>query len=112
MEIEIVTAKKKLSKSYVKQMNEVTLDELEEASVLGYINDLDAQTSRVMLFETDRFEYRIGRWDWKHNADTSKIYRNLKGHWVQEKRFKSPEDAKRYYELLQDFKQQSIQIYI
>lgn len=110
MEIEIVTAKKKLSKTLIKQMNEITLDELEEASVMGYINDIDAQTPRIILFETDRFEYRIGHWNWR--LGVSKLYRPWKGSFVREKQFNKPEDCKRYHELLQEAKSQSIQIYV
>ncbi len=106
MEIEIVTTKKKLTKSLIQQMREIQLDEIMNANVLGFINDNPV----IILLELNRFEYRKMYIGWKPSS-TYCLYRKL-GKYTVEKKFKEEEHCKLYYDKMCEFKQEAIQIYI
>ena len=110
MEIEIVTTKKKLTKSIVSQMQNLSLSEIDNVNVIGFVNNIDVNSPRVLILEIDRFEYRKVYWDWR--LGTKSLYRNLKGHWIQKKEFKSEDDCRKYYNAIQEYKKQAVQIYI
>jgi len=107
MEIEIVTTKKKLTKSLIQQMREIQLEELETANVLGFIND----NPIIILLELDRFEYRKMYWHWDRSGNND-ISRRVKGRYITRKHFKAMGDRDRYLSKLDEFKKESVQIYI
>lgn len=107
MEIEIVTTKKKLTKSIIEQMREIKLEELENANVLGFVmfNPI------VILLEIDRFEYRKMYWHWNRSGITH-LYRTIKGRYTVDKPFKTENERDLYFTKLEEFKDEAVQIYI
>ncbi len=106
MEIEIVTTKKKLTKSLIAQIPHVKLDELENVNVLGHVI-LDCT---IILFEIDRFEYRKAYWHW-FKSGTKDIYRRV-GKFTYTREYNSESDRDLFLSKLEEFKKESIQIYI
>jgi hypothetical protein len=105
-EIEIVTTKKKLTKAFIDQMREITLDELDNASVLGFVNI----NPSILLLELGRFEYRKIYWHW-YKSGKEYMYRKL-GKWTVEEKFSSEENRDKYIAKLSEFKKEAVQIYI
>ena len=111
MEIDIVTTKKKLTKSIINQMQELKLDEIDDdVNVLGFVNNFDTNKTRIIIVELRMFDYRIVYWNWR--LGTTKLYRDLKRNWVVEKIFKTQQDTLKYFNALQEYKKYSEQIYI
>lgn len=106
MEIEIVTTKKKLTKSIIEQIPHIKLEELENANILGHVI-LDYTT---ILFEIDRFEYRKAYWHW-FKSGTKDICRRV-GRYTQTREYNSESDRDLFMSKLEEFKKQSVQIYV
>lgn len=107
MEIEIVTTKKKLTKSIIEQMREVNIEEIENANVLGFV----MLNPIVILLELDRFEYRKMYWHWNRRG-TTHLYRTIKGRYTVDKPFKTEEERDLYFAKLNELKDDAVQIYI
>ena len=111
MEIEIVTTKKKLTKSIVNQMLELKFKELDNATVLGFVINVSPTKGKVLILEIDRFEYRIAYCNWKF-WETTSLTRPYKNRYTTEWTFDNKEDCKKYFDAIQAFKEEAIQIYI
>lgn len=107
MEIEIVTTKKKLTKSFIEQMREILLDEIDNASVIGFVNI----NPIVIILEINRFEYRKIYWNW-FKSGTNHIRRTVKRKFTTEKCFKTEQDRDKYMQKLNEFKNEAVQVYI
>lgn len=106
MEIEIVTTKKKLTKSLVRQMREIKLSEMDTANVLGFVNDNPV----LIILEIDRFEYRKIHWHWYRGGESS-IYCKV-GKYTLQNTFKTGDEADKYILKLNEFRNEAVQIYI
>ena len=110
MEIEIVTTKKKLTKSIIKQISEVSFDELRLCKIMGYVNSADLYNSRIIILKYGTSEYRKAYCNW--NLGKEKLYRSLDGNWNQVKKFEDEDTCNKYYDTIVRFKNQATQIYI
>ena len=112
MEIEVFTTKKRLTKSILKQMSEPTIEELEKAKCLGFVNVSHSNSQSNLLLQVSLFNYRITGTNWKKQGNT--IYKKGVGIFDKkdEKRFKNPKEAERFFELIEAFKRNAEQIYI
>ncbi len=110
MEIEILTTKKKLTKSLLKQMHELGIGELKDGvEVLGYINNIDKVYPRVFLIKTRNNEYRIAHYFWnKSKVEPEKIVRD--GGF--NKQFSSEKNCDEYYDFIVAWRGVAKQIYI
>ena len=80
MEIEIVTTKKKLSASIIKQFARISYEELEGAECLGYVLNILKDVYKTYIIKLANGEYRMLEYSWYGYEDSSKIYkRGLKG---------------------------------
>jgi len=107
MEIEIVTTKKKLTKSIIEQTREIKLEEIENANVLGFV----MLNPIVILLKIDRFEYRKIYWHWRKSGNTD-LCRTVKGRYNVDKLFKTEDERNKYFLKLEEFKKDAVQIYI
>lgn len=110
MEIEIVTTKRKLTKSIINQMQEIKFKEIDNVNVLGFVIGASPTKRKVLILEVDRFEYRIAYCNWK-KWDTE-LTRPYKNRFSAEKVFKDKESCAKYYYAIEEFKKQAVQIYI
>ena len=85
MQIEIVTTKKKLTKSLVNQMQSATVPAMQEGTVLGYMVNAKKDDYKTILIEYDG-KYYVMPHNWT-KGDTS-IYRRI-GKWSCNKKFSS-----------------------
>ena len=106
MEIEIVTTKKKLTKSLIAQIPHVKVSELDNATVLGYV----ALDQTVILLEVGRFEYRKVYWGWRKSGVKDINLRVGRGSYTRE--YSSETERDLFLSKLEEFKKESIQIYI
>ena len=109
MEIEIITAKKKLTKSLVSQMMQIKFNELDNVRVLGFVIGVVKNKERVLILEVSRCEYRVAYCNWRM-WDESMLPRN-KNRYVNVG-CDSVRDCKKYYEQMELFKDMAIQIYM
>lgn len=80
MEIEIVTTKKKLTASIIKQFARISYEELEGAECLGYVLNILKNVYKTYIIKLANGEYRMLEYSWYGYPDSSKIYkRGLKG---------------------------------
>ena len=85
MEVEIVTTKKKLTKSIINQMRRPSLETMKNGDVLGYLIGIVKNVPRAFLIHNDG-KYFVLESNWT-KGETS-VYRSI-GKWSQAKRFES-----------------------
>jgi hypothetical protein len=78
MEIEIVTTKKKLSASIIKQFSRISYEEMEGAECLGYVLNIVKDTYKAFIIKLANGEYRMLEYSWYAYADSTKIYKRSK----------------------------------
>ena len=78
MEIEIVTTKKKLSSSIIKQFARISYEEIEGAECLGYVLNIVKDTYKAYLIKLTNGEYRMLEYSWYAYDGYTKIYRRVK----------------------------------
>ena len=78
MEIEIVTTKKKLSQSIIKQLARISYEELEGAECLGYVLNIVKDTYKAYIIKLANGEYRMLEYSWYSYEDSTKIYKRTK----------------------------------
>lgn len=78
MEIEIVTTKKKLSASIIKQMARISYEEMEGAECLGYVLNIVKDTYKAYIIKLANGEYRMLEYSWYHMVDSTKVYKRYK----------------------------------
>lgn len=80
IEIQIVTTKKKLSKSLLQQIKTASIDNFKSLKALGHLSNIDNERGYICLFELEKNgvkEYRILRSNWsdvKFSEETNKHY--------------------------------------
>jgi hypothetical protein len=110
MDVEILTSKKRLTKSIVNQMQYIRFDELKTAKLLGYVNNLDKNTSRMLLFVTEEGEYKKAFWDWQVSGNFHVIRPN--GRYTMECKFSTTHYRDMFYNMIQEAKNNAKQIYL
>ena len=108
MEIEIVTAKKKLTKSLVNQMQQATLQVLKFGEPLGYVVGVVKNTYKALLIKYDADYYMIPM---NYTKGEKTVYRKI-GKWSSRVSFETPEDCDIWWEAYQKIKEVVNQIYI
>lgn len=80
MEIEIVTTKKKISQSIIKQMARISYEEMEGAECLGYVLNIVKDTYKAFIIKLANGEYRMLEYSWFTMDNATRVYkRNKKG---------------------------------
>lgn len=95
MEIELVTTKKKLTKSLVAQMQGATLEVLQYGFVLGYMIQVKKEEYKTILIRHDGKYYTIAG-NWLIGADCG-VYRVTKGHWSTSLKFDTNEQRDEWW---------------
>lgn len=112
MQIEIVTTKKKLTKSILSQMPEADTLQMSNGKVLGYIMNSVKDTYKVFLIESN-LNYYILPANLHKGGNVKKVYRKL-GKWTRHKEFATEEACNDYWiwyvELVNDKHHQQIYI--
>lgn len=109
MQIEIVTTKKKLSKSLINQMQSATVPAMQEGTVLGYIINANKYNYKTILVEYDG-RYYTAPHNWT-KGDTS-VYRRI-GKYSTSKKFSSALDCDNWWRAYQKIVKSAVtQIYI
>lgn len=95
MEIEIVTTKKKLSKSLVLQMKSANLEQMKYAVqfphlMLGYVTNLSKDINQAIIIKGTTDYYIVPVIDWTLSGDTG-LNARLGGYWNRNKQFPSEE---------------------
>lgn len=106
MEIEVLTTKKKLNKALINQMFEVSVEELPEASPLGFVI-VDRYPTIILKLKNG--DYRRCFMDWKDGGDH--LYRRT-GRFTMVKKFPFQSSYEIYIKYLRLFKENIKQIYI
>lgn len=96
MEIEILTTKKKLSKSLVLQMKSANLEQMKYAVqfphlMLGYVTNLSKDINQAIIIKGTTDYYIIPVIDWTLSGDTG-LNARLGGYWNRNKQFPSEEE--------------------
>ena len=97
MEIEIVTTKKKLTKSIVNQMRHATLDVLKDGKPLGFVIGVIKDNYKAIIIEYDGDYYIVSAYYTK--GDTS-VYRKI-GRWSSQIKFETPEVCNEWWSAYQ-----------
>lgn len=80
MEIEIVTTKKKISATLIRQFKRISLSEITGAECLGYVINIVKDTYKAYIIRLSNGEYRMLEYSWYRYEDSNKIYiRGKKG---------------------------------
>lgn len=109
MEIEIITTKKKLTKSIVNQMQCPSLSILKEGIALGFMIGIVKHQFKTILIQNNKKYYIIAT-NYVQGATT--VYRRYKG-WSQKIEFKTPELCNEWWDVYQTLIDKTIdQIYI
>ena len=98
MQIEVTTTKKKLTKNLLKQMRGADEEVLKSGNVLGFILNALPRDSKIMLIEYQG-DYHVMSMRYEKGEQT--IYRRGRSGSMYQIRFKTSEDAKRFYQLYQ-----------
>lgn len=111
MEVEIVTTKKKLTKSLISQMpgfidNQYKI-RTEHSKILGYASLLDPTS----IIEWEK-EYYILDLTWKRSGDGRAFYRTLPKNFSKSFNFKSEEDAEEWWRLYTKIRLEALQTHI
>lgn len=109
MEIEIITTKKKLSKSLINQMQGPSILTLEFGTGLGYLINVCKDSYKVLLIRRDN-EFFILPMNWEKGKMS--VYRRI-GKWSQTRNFESEADCNSWWNFYQARMREAIdQIYI
>ncbi len=116
MEIEIITTKKKLSKSLINQMREAHTTVLKFGTALGYLINVRKDSYKTILIRWDgQFFIVAGNWTKgaaKHGEGSMSIYRKI-GKWTQSKKFHSKAGCNSWWEFYQARMKEAVnQIYV
>lgn len=95
MEIEIVTTKKKLSKSLVLQMKVANLEQMKYATqfperMLGYVTNLSKDIKQAIIIKGITDYYIIHAIDWTLSGDTG-LNARVGGYWTRNMQFPTVE---------------------
>jgi len=114
MEIEVLTTKKKLTKSLLKQMQKPSFEEMINATCLGFITANFNQWSRNLLLKLNNVnEYRIiGTIWWEHDNKTLEYTWFDNEQYISFKSFKSTEERDLFLEKLKEFNETAKHIFI
>lgn len=110
MEIEIVTTKKKLSVSIVKQLARISVGEINGAECIGYVLNIQKNTHKTYLIKLANGEYRMLEYSWYTYENNTKIYKKC-GHGTIQIDFGNVLDVEKYIVFLTDCNKTS-QIYL
>ncbi len=78
MEIEIVTTKKKISQSIIKQMARISYEEMEGAECLGYVLNIVKDTYKAYIIKLANGEYRMLEYAWFTMDNATRVYKRVK----------------------------------
>jgi len=88
MQIEIVTTKKKLTKSFINQMHRANIEVMKQGNVLGYLINVNKDAYKIILIQHEN-DYYIIESNWV--LGKLAVYRKI-GKWTQKKEFKTTQD--------------------
>lgn len=112
MEIEIITTKKKLSKSIINQMEFVGNDhkKFKHYKVLGYFRNIVKHVPECAIIKTDRYILV----PLNYTKGSNSVYRRLKSTWTLTLDLKNTQDCDIWYAQYERIKGQCVdnQIYI
>ena len=108
MEIEILTTKKKLSKSIINQMFVATTDTVMHGIKLGYVVNVRKNMGKALLI-SHMENYYVFPTNWKKHWKC--ITRNV-GKGSLEKKFDTADDCNRFWDAYQEILKNVQQIYI
>jgi hypothetical protein len=114
MEIEILTTKKKISKSLINQMRVATfnLDVLNNGEILGFLNNVTKDSEKVVLIKR-LSDYYIVKDGWHNPSGSRSTYKQLPRYFTTTKDFDSKELAEIWWEAyIKCFSMAKNQIYI
>ena len=110
MEIEIVTTKKKLTKSIISQMRGAGLEQLKNGKVLGYVIGVLKENYKAMIIEYES-DYYIISCNYTKGESTAAMYRKI-GKWSNKIRFNNFEERDEFWEYYTKAVNQAKHIYI
>ena len=109
MEIEIVTTKKKLTKSLINQMRQANLNVLKCGKPLGFVIGIIKDNYKAILIEYDSDYYVISA---NYTKGDTSVYRKI-GRWSSKIGFETSEVCNEWWEAYQSVKEKAAtQIYI
>jgi len=109
MEIEIITTKKKLSKSIVNQMREATMVSLKSGTAIGYLINVRKELHKAILIKYDNEFFIIPT---NYVKGKASVYRKM-GKWSQSRKFETPEACNSWWSFYQARMREAInQIYV
>ena len=109
MEIEIVTTKKKLTKSLLNQMRHATFEVMKDGKPHGFVIGVVKNNYRAILIEYDADYYVISA---NYTKGDTSVYRKI-GRWSSKIGFETPEVCNEWWEAYQAVKEKAkSQIYI
>lgn len=112
MKIEVITTKKKLTKSIINQMP-VAVEKLlqyDDFKCLGFVLNCRKHSYKAFLVEIAS-KYYIVHSDWQASIDQEKAYRTI-DKWSQLHTFKSEQDRDKFIKTLRNMNCTAGQIYI
>jgi len=107
LEIEVVTTKKKLTQSLVKQMPQVTFAAMMSGTTLGWVQ-LTKESVLVIAFDGEH--YQVAR-NWTRSNDDGKLYRKV-GRWSQSWDFKKQDRRDQWFEKYQERLEEAVHVYL
>lgn len=93
MEIELVTTKKKLTKSHLGQMKRASISQIKNGVVLGYVINCVKNSYKTVLIK-HLSDYYILDTSWEKG--NLSVYRRV-GKWSQSIKFESEDDCKEWW---------------
>lgn len=115
MQIEIVTTKKKLSLSIVKQMPQLPKDitAMRRCEVIGSINhpSLDKGVPKALIWYNEVY-YVLTLYKWYNNNPGDTLYVKLGGGWSTKKEFNSQDIRDEWLELFELIKTKALKTHI
>jgi len=112
MTIEIVTTKRKLTKSLVNQMRPAPLVAIQHGTVLGYLIRVVKDSYKTFLIEHEG-EYFVLPSGWEKGLGTQRVtvWRTI-GRWSTKKRFNDVETCDKWWAAYESVLKTTTQIYI
>lgn len=95
MEIEIVIAKKKLTKSMINQMEEASMATIKSGKSLGYLCGVRKNIPKVILIQQDKTFTVL---PCNYSKSETSVYRRI-GKWTISKKFKTSEECQVWWDL-------------
>jgi len=108
MEIEIITTKKKLTKSIISQMRAANLTQIKNGEVLGYVIGAMKDNYRAIIIKYEKDYYTISA---NYTKGEISIYRKI-GKWSQARKFETKEECDIFWKYYQNILSQAEHIYI